>query len=96
MSDRKTCECGVSVKDTSKCGFYTAIDQHRESLKHKYMLELKETYPELWQLVLRKGLDVAKVECPCGQRLYRWSLGKHAQSKLHIKVMARKGLVHDT
>ena len=95
MTDRKTCECGVSIKDTVKCGFYTPIDKHRYTPKHTYMLELKENDPELWKRVLREGPSVVKVKCQCGYKLYAWSVWKREQSPLHLKLMAKKGLVRD-
>jgi hypothetical protein len=95
MSERKQCECGLSIKDRIKFGLYTKIDKHRETDKHKYMLELKSTDPTMWKRVLNEGFDIAKVKCKCGCKVYGWNLLKHENSTIHLKSIAPKSMETD-
>ena len=80
--ERKSCECGASLVQR---GF--AMEDHRATQKHKLLLELKESDLESWKLALDEKTQM--VECACGQRVYRWTLGRHQQSKTHLKKMEK-------
>ena len=88
----KTCECGASVKDETVCGFYTKLDQHRDSKKHHLRLELKAKDPESWTLALDPATEMVK--CPREQRVYRWNFDQHKQTPAHLLKM-QNGWVYD-
>ena len=83
MDRRDYCDCGVSVIYHPKWGFFTSLDEHKETEKHKLMLELKSADPESHALALNPSTE--KVKCSCGQMVCRWTMPKHQQTKTHLK-----------
>ena len=88
MCDRTTCECGMSIVARTKFGFLDSLDIHKETEKHKNLLELKTSDPESWSLALDPKTEKAK--CPCGELVCRWTMNRHQQTPSHLKRMSKK------
>ena len=87
MIQTKTCECGVEILSRINFGFWDTLDRHRETEKHKLMLELKSSDPESHRLALDPKTE--KVKCGCGDKVCRWSINKHQLNPSHIKKICQ-------
>ena len=63
MSQTKTCECGVEIVSRTKFAFLDSLDKHKETEKHKLMLDLKNNDPESHVLALNKKTEQVKFDC---------------------------------
>ncbi len=88
MTSRATCECGVCIVARTKFDFLSSLDVHKETEKHKLLLELKRSDPESHALALNPKTE--KVKCPCGELVCRWTLLRHQQTPTHLKKIAKK------
>ena len=73
VSRRTTCECGASIMINKHK--FAGLEDHKNTEKHRLMLELKESDPESHKLAVHE--KTAKVRCKCGVFVCRWSLKQH-------------------
>ena len=88
MTSRVTCECGMCLVDRTNFGFLKSLDIHKDTEKHKLMLQLKRADPESNALALNPKTE--KVHCLCGQMVCRWTMPKHQQTETDLKKSPRK------
>ncbi len=80
----KTCECGVEIVSRTTWGFLNSLDIHKETEKHRLMLELKDKDPESHSLALNKKTE--QVKCKCGAKVCRWTIERHKLTPTHNKL----------
>ena len=87
MVQEKNCECGVQI--VSRIGFYGVgtLEKHKETEKHKLLLELKSNDPESHRLAVDPKTE--KVKCDCGAMVCRWTANKHKLTPSHAKRICK-------
>ena len=84
----QTCECGCHIKSHVKFGFVSSLRVHKETEKHKLMMDLLNADPESHALALDPKTDTIK--CECGQSVRRWFINRHRESTGHKEIMAKR------
>jgi hypothetical protein len=69
-------------------GFIVSMDIHRETQKHRDLMELKTQDHESWKLALNE--KTKNVKCSCGIFVCRWSMPRHQECQSHLELMAKK------